>query len=419
MLERNFLNQLTVLYVEDDMEVIESIKITVDRVFRKVYIARNGQEALDLFHQLKSKKITVDVIVSDINMPKLNGMDFLKSIRKIDTDIPFFFTTAYSDTEYLLDAIKMGVTDYFLKPINLIELIEKVNNACQKNNHLKKMRKDKKELERYLSAIDNVAIISRTNPKGEITFVNDIFCKVSQYSKEELYGKSHNIVRHPDVPSLLFKDLWETIQQNKTWQGKIKNQAKDGSAYFVNATIIPMVDENDVIREYIGIRFLTTDDEMEKREFKRKVMQNINENKKRELDYINEIKLLKQELTQQNNVVVENALELEKRRSGKLSSQVNYYEKEFKKVRKNKEEVIKFANAKVKEASLATVELKENNSKLQDEVSELKEEIQEKSTLLRKLSDQVDEQKKVIVNLRDVIDHLEDQLNLKKGSSLS
>lgn len=412
MLDRNFLNQLNVLYVEDDAEVVESIKITIDKIFKKVYVANNGKHGLDLFHQLKGEGIPVDIIISDINMPKLNGMDFLKTIRSIECDIPFIFTSAYSDTEYLLDAIKMGVTDYILKPINLIQLIEKVNKACQKQHYLQEMKKEKEELERYLCAIDNVAIISRTNAKGQITFVNDIFCEISQYTKEELYGQSHNIVRHPDVPSVVFKELWRRLKQNKSWQGKIKNKAKDGSAYFVNATIIPLSDENGHICEYIGIRFLTTDDELEKREFKRKVMQNINENKKREIEYLNEIKLLKNEAEQQSSMGVENALEFEKRRSNKLSAQINFYEDELKKVRVNKEELVKLANAKVKKASFATVELKDMNSKLNMETTQLKEELKEKKESLRKLSNQVAEQNKTIENLRDVIEHREEQLGL-------
>ena len=114
-------------------------------------------------------------------------------------------------------------------------------------------------LEQYKQAVDASTIVSKTNLKGIITYANDEFCRVSKYTREELLGKPHNIVRHPDVPKAAFADLWKTIQSGKTWKGVVPNRAKDGSTYVVEATIIPITNAAGEITEYIAIRKEITD----------------------------------------------------------------------------------------------------------------------------------------------------------------
>ena len=113
-------------------------------------------------------------------------------------------------------------------------------------------------LKQYKEAIEKSNIISKTDTDGIITFVNDEFCKISGYSKDELLGKNHNIVRHPDVPSSKFKLLWDTINAKEIYKGTVKNLAKDGSTFYVNTTVIPILDENGGIEEFIAIRYDVT-----------------------------------------------------------------------------------------------------------------------------------------------------------------
>ena len=115
------------------------------------------------------------------------------------------------------------------------------------------------KLEQYQSAIESSNIISKTDIFGIITFVNDEFCKISGYTKEELVGKNHNIVRHPDVPASTFRQLWQTILQKKTYKSTVKNLAKDGSTFYVNTTVFPILDENGDIEEFIAIRYDVTE----------------------------------------------------------------------------------------------------------------------------------------------------------------
>ena len=113
-------------------------------------------------------------------------------------------------------------------------------------------------LKQYQEAIEKSNIVSKTDMNGIITFVNDEFCKISGYTKEELLGKNHNIVRHPDVPSAKFKLLWKTIKSKQIYKTTVKNRAKDGSTFYVNTTVIPILDEKGDIEEFIAIRYDVT-----------------------------------------------------------------------------------------------------------------------------------------------------------------
>ncbi|MDH5191956.1 MAG: methyl-accepting chemotaxis protein [Gammaproteobacteria bacterium] len=94
---------------------------------------------------------------------------------------------------------------------------------------------------------DNEYIISATDAKGIITRVNDVFTKVSGYSQEELIGKNHNIVRHPDMPPAAFEDLWTTLKKGNAWMGVVKNRCKNGDYYWVDAYVSPMYENGKVI----------------------------------------------------------------------------------------------------------------------------------------------------------------------------
>ena len=134
---------------------------------------------------------------------------------------------------------------------------------------------DTQLLSEYKRVVDASSIVSKTDLKGVITYVNDQFCKISGYSKEELIGKPHNIVRHPNMPKEAFEDLWSTIKDKKIWRGVVENLKKDGSSYFVKATIIPILDENDNIVEYIGLREDITDLIEQEKEIERLTAQNL------------------------------------------------------------------------------------------------------------------------------------------------
>ncbi len=93
---------------------------------------------------------------------------------------------------------------------------------------------------------DKGLIVSSTDLKGIITYANRKFCEISGYTKDELTGKNHNIVRHPDMPKAAFQELWETVQEKKEWTGIVKNLRKDGKYYWVYSHIAPIVADGEI-----------------------------------------------------------------------------------------------------------------------------------------------------------------------------
>jgi len=124
-------------------------------------------------------------------------------------------------------------------------------------------------LDVYKTAIDGSSIVSKTDPKGIITYVNKMFCEVSGYTEKELMGRSHNIIRHPEVPKEVFKEMWKVIKSKNIWKGTIKNRKKDGGSYIVNATILPILDSNNNVLEYVAVRHNITELEESKEEIKK------------------------------------------------------------------------------------------------------------------------------------------------------
>ncbi|RDE18357.1 PAS domain S-box protein [Motiliproteus coralliicola] len=100
---------------------------------------------------------------------------------------------------------------------------------------------------------DGKLIVSRTDPKGFITHVNQAFVDMSGYSREELIGANHNILRHPDMPAVAFAGLWETLETGTKWHGYVKNLRKDGAFYWVKATVIPNIRDGEVVG-YTSVR---------------------------------------------------------------------------------------------------------------------------------------------------------------------
>lgn len=129
-------------------------------------------------------------------------------------------------------------------------------NLEEMNSIQEEMERVNKDILLQNKIIDQIAIISKTDTLGNITYENDQFCEWSKYSREELIGKNHRILKSGDQSDTLFENLWKTLSQGKIWRGEIKNKAKDGSFYWVDSIIAPMMDENGRTTGYIAHRFV-------------------------------------------------------------------------------------------------------------------------------------------------------------------
>jgi aerotaxis receptor len=97
-------------------------------------------------------------------------------------------------------------------------------------------------------------IVSSTDLKGIITYANRKFCEIADYTKKELTGKNHNVIRHPDMPKAAFEELWDTLHKGKSWSGLVKNLRKDGKYYWVSTHITPIKDNSGKVIGYTAAR---------------------------------------------------------------------------------------------------------------------------------------------------------------------
>ena len=116
-----------------------------------------------------------------------------------------------------------------------------------------------RDLGRLTSAIDEAAIVAITDSKGVITYVNNNFCAISKYSGPELIGKTHRVINSGYHSKEFFVDMWRTIASGKTWEGELRNRAKDGTYYWVHTTIVPFMDKQGRPEQYVAVRYEITD----------------------------------------------------------------------------------------------------------------------------------------------------------------
>jgi PAS domain S-box-containing protein len=260
-----YAQQMRLLYVEDDSDIRENTTALFQSFFPSITLAENGKEGLKTYESGE-----FDLVVSDILMPEMNGVAMVREIKKRNPQQKVIITSACDESDYLLELINLGVSSFILKPLQSDQIISTLYTTVTDIYNSKKVIELTHELERelrhksnlleqYKEIVDITAIVSKTDLKGRITYVNKEFCDASGYTEEELIGQHHNIVRHSDMPSRIYKVLWETIKAKHTWRGVIKNRTKDGGYYITDATIKPILDEEGEIIEYMSMRHNVTE----------------------------------------------------------------------------------------------------------------------------------------------------------------
>ncbi|QSZ40638.1 diguanylate cyclase [Sulfurimonas aquatica] len=240
---------ITLILVEDDDELRKLLGRMLSRKITKLFLFSSPVEVLE-----KLDAINPDLIITDIRMPQMSGLEMIEEIRKTKKNLPIIISSAFTDATHFQKAIKLKVTNFLVKPIDVEELIFELDRIVENMRLNEKLHAQEKLLAEYKRIVDVSSLISKADIDGNITYVNDKFSQLSGYTKEELIGKPHSIVHHPEMPGIFFKEIWETILNKQIWQGIIKNRAKNGESYYVDTTIAPILNTKNEITEFISLR---------------------------------------------------------------------------------------------------------------------------------------------------------------------
>lgn len=243
---------IKILIVDDSSTYLALYEDLLHRQLFNVVKAEDGLQAL----RILSQNPDVKLIISDYEMPNKNGFQLIEEVRKHFTkeELPILIVSGINDNAVNSQCLKAGANDFIYKPFIEKEFYSRVYLNVGFIEYLSELEKHQILLKQYRFAVDESSIVSKTDINGIITYVNDAFCAMSGYSREELLGQNHNIVRNFDTHLRVYQDLWSTIMDKKVWRGIVKNCKKNGDAYYVDTTVIPILDKDGNIDEFISIR---------------------------------------------------------------------------------------------------------------------------------------------------------------------
>ncbi len=246
-----------ILVIDDSKFVLKSIEKILKTKNYNIILANRPTIGFEIIEQTD----IIDLIFLDLEMPEMTGIEFLSKIKAMNKykDIPILILSGSNNRESYAKVLKYGAIDFIKKPFLVEEIILKADIHITQSTYLRKISAQAKELKEYKRVLNESEIISKTTPQGIITEVNDKFVEISGYSQEYLIGKPHNIIRHPDTPKSIFEEMWANIKSHKTYKGILKNKRRDGTTYYVDASISPIIDLEGNIQEIIGVRHDITD----------------------------------------------------------------------------------------------------------------------------------------------------------------
>lgn len=260
----------TILVVDDSTFIQKQLKSLLGNRNYNIELALDSTRALEVIHQR-----TIDLMILDIELKDSNGIEFLEeynneiiNIKKI----PVLIVSGKVEPETIRNGIKAGAVDLIKKPYVIEEIVLKVDLWIDYKRKSEEVIASTKLLQEHKDVVDEGFLVYKTDTSGIITYTNHAFCELTGYKKEELLGNECTIVRHSDTSNGTYVDIWNTIRDlKKTWKGRIKNKNKDGSYFWVDTLIKPIIDENACIVEYIALMIDVTEEEDIKEYFKIKL----------------------------------------------------------------------------------------------------------------------------------------------------
>lgn len=270
---------LDVLFAEDSTTMRRATETMLKKYFDRVDGVKDGQEAFEHYqHFYNLNDRYYDIVITDLEMPRMDGRNLASMIIDLNPKQHIVVISSLNDFHRLIDLMNLGVRKFLAKPIEETQLHNILFNVSQEifvrhiqeqeqkeieqhnailkmreHSYLKKLEQSHKELEEFISALNESGIVSKTDLYGTITYVNDRFCEISGYSREELVGKNHRIVNSGEMSPVFFSRLWNTITSNRSYRNVFKNRTKGGSIFYIETLIKPISDINGEITEFIAI----------------------------------------------------------------------------------------------------------------------------------------------------------------------
>lgn len=244
-----------VLIVDNDVPLLECYSTILTESKIKV---KAITEPLKIFSAIEEFK--PDVALIDISMPDCSGSELVHMIRQDDrwALMPVMFLSAEQDVNNQLEAMSLGADDFITKPVHKNKLVAIVNATAKRARNNVKLNRDLRqslaENKYQLVTMDEHAIVSTADVAGRIIHANDNFCEISGYSREELMGENHRVLKSNYHDEKFFKDLWGTISSGNVWHGVMCNLTKSGNEYWVDATIVPFIDDKGKPYKYVSVR---------------------------------------------------------------------------------------------------------------------------------------------------------------------
>lgn len=412
MFNNSFLKKLNILFIESDQEDREHFSNILYKFFSNVIVCTNGKDGINSFLE-KRNDFFIDIIICDKTLEDITGIDVLKEIRKIDLEIPFILTSSKIEVDDLLVAIKYKATDYLEKPVNGKNLIFCIEQVCHNKYHERLKTLMQGDLEDLKSVVNEVALVSRTDLEGNITFINSYFSEVTGYSEDEIIGQNHLILKDENTSALIYKDLLEKVKSGIVWEGKLKKISKTKEDFYIYLTVLPIHCKiTSLIKEFIWISFLTTNEELEEKEFKKRVVKNMYENRRINNEAREKIDFLMNKISEYSNM--KNSLFTEKERASKFFNQIRFYEKELIEIEEKVKEISEKASLKIKQVLAMEKDTREKKDSVIFLLNDLTNELDIKNKAVQELTKELSAQLTLIKKLMTSIDSIEDVLGIKK-----
>ena len=242
------LKSLRLLYVEDDAATREEMTMIQQPWLAGLDVAADGQAGLDLFCTGRP-----DIVLTDVQMPRLSGLAMSSKIRQIVPGQPIVVVSAYNDVEYLFQAIELGIDHYVTKPVNVEQLLGKLSAMATGILAIREREHNQVLLAQYKTLVDQSAIVCKFDPSGRITYVNDKLCEISGYAAGDLLGRDINEFNHETEPLKSCQNRLDQIRGGHRWAGMVRKRRSDGSLYVVESSVVPILDEHGRVTEVVSL----------------------------------------------------------------------------------------------------------------------------------------------------------------------